>query len=105
MPQYPCLPEFPRSFCLSVPISNQVFLLKDIKREEGSGWEWGEQFLEKKCLGGHGQSELGQPAGSWKSCNSQASLFPGWGFNPSSSGEAKLLYISGLDHVVLFVYI
>lgn len=51
------------------------------------------------------QNELGQPAGSGKSCNSQGCLFPGWGFNPSSSGEVKLLYISGLNHVVLLVYI
>lgn len=87
-----------------MPFSNQVSLLKDITREEGSGWEWEEQFLEKVTRRAW-TDELGQPAGSWKSCNSQACLFSGWGFNPSSSGEVKLLYISGLNHVVLLVYI
>lgn len=53
----------------------------------------------------HEQNELGQPAGSGKSWDSQGGLFPGWGFDPSSAGEVKLLYVSGLHRGVLLVYI
>lgn len=70
----------------------------------GSAWGWRKNFLREST------PQWGHPRGTraavslWGTVSCKRTPFLG-GDSPGTSGEVKRLYVSGLNHVVLLVYI
>lgn len=97
------LPEFAKSFCLSLPISNQVSSEGYQKGRLGS-WGGGTAVREKMSLNGCGLNGRRQPTGWGTAVTSKGVCFLGGAAVPAL-GEVTLLYVSGLNHGALLVYI